>query len=157
DKLVFADLKTADAGELEAGLAFEAGADLVTVMGVADDDTIRGAVAAGAKYGKSVVADMIAVTEGRVGRVREVAEGGVSVVESHAGLDEQARPECPIAKLLDDGREAGVPFSIAGGVGPDTIGAVRQAGATVAVAGSAIYNAPDPAEAASQLRKRANT
>ncbi|KID27907.1 Orotidine 5'-phosphate decarboxylase / HUMPS family, partial [Prauserella sp. Am3] len=25
DKLVFADLKTADAGELEAGLAFEAG------------------------------------------------------------------------------------------------------------------------------------
>ncbi len=34
DKLVFADLKTADAGELEAELAFEAGADLVTVMGV---------------------------------------------------------------------------------------------------------------------------
>ncbi|TWH20548.1 3-hexulose-6-phosphate synthase [Prauserella rugosa] len=157
DKLVFADLKTADAGELEAGLAFEAGADLVTVMGVADDDTIRGAVAAGAKYGKSVVADMIAVTEGRVGRIREVAKLGVSFVEIHAGLDEQARPDYTIEKLLDDGREAGVPFSIAGGVGPDTIGAVRQAGATVAVAGSAIYNAPDPAEAASQLRKRANT
>ncbi|TWH20528.1 3-hexulose-6-phosphate synthase [Prauserella rugosa] len=157
DKLVFADLKTADAGELEAGLAFEAGADLVTVMGVADDDTIRGAVAAGAKYGRSVVADMIAVTEGRVGRIREVAKLGVSFVEIHAGLDEQARPDYTIEKLLDDGREAGVPFSIAGGVGPDTIGAVRQAGATVAVAGSAIYNAPDPAEAASQLRKRANT
>lgn len=156
DKLVFADLKTADAGELEAQLAFEAGADLVTVMGVADDDTIRGAVAAGAKYGKSVVADMIAVTEGRVARIREVAKLGVSFVEIHAGLDEQARPDYTIEKLLADGREAGVPFSIAGGVGPDTIGAVRKAGATVAVAGSAIYSAADPAEAASQLRKLAN-
>ena len=49
DKLVFADLKTADAGELEATLAFEAGADLITVMGAADDDTVRGAVSAGSR------------------------------------------------------------------------------------------------------------
>lgn len=48
-----------------------------------------------------------------------------------------------------------MPFSIAGGVGPDTIGAVREAGATVAVAGGAIYNAPDPGVAARELRKRA--
>lgn len=156
DKLVFADLKTADAGELEAALAFEAGADLVTVMGTADDDTVRGAVAAGAKYGKSVVADMITVVQGRVARIREVSKLGVSFVEIHAGLDEQARPGYSIDTLLADGREAGVPFSIAGGVGPDSIGSVREAGATVAVAGGAIYNAPDPGVAARELRKRAN-
>ena len=54
DKLVFADMKTADAGALEAELAFDAGADLVTVMGAVDDATIRGAVVAvagGAIYG----------------------------------------------------------------------------------------------------------
>ena len=34
DKEVFADLKTADAGFLEADIAFSAGADLVTVLGV---------------------------------------------------------------------------------------------------------------------------
>ncbi len=116
DKLVFADLKTADAGELEAGLAFEAGADLVTVMGAVDDDTVRGAVAAGRKYGKQVVADMISVVDGRVARIREVAKLGVSFVEIHAGLDEQARPGYSIERLLEDGRLAGVPFSIAGGV-----------------------------------------
>ncbi|MEV5367604.1 orotidine 5'-phosphate decarboxylase / HUMPS family protein, partial [Streptomyces cellulosae] len=155
DKLVFADLKTADAGELEATLAFEAGADLITVMGAADDDTVRGAVSAGRKYGKSVVADMIAVVDGRVERIREVAELGVTFVEIHAGLDEQARPGYTIDTLLEDGRRAGVPFSIAGGVGIGTIASVREAGATVAVAGGAIYNAPDPAAAAYELKKRA--
>ena len=155
DKLVFADLKTADAGELEATLAFEAGADLITVMGAADDDTVRGAVSAGRKYGKSVVADMIAVVDGRVERIREVAELGVTFVEIHAGLDEQARPGYTIDTLLEDGRRAGVPFSIAGGVRSDTIASVREAGATVAVAGGAIYNAPDPAAAAYELKKRA--
>ncbi|WP_246412856.1 3-hexulose-6-phosphate synthase, partial [Amycolatopsis dendrobii] len=153
DKLVFADLKTADAGELEATLAFEAGADLVTVMGAADDDTVRGAVAAGRKYGKEVVADMISVTEGRVARIREVAKLGVSFVEIHAGLDEQARPGYSIDTLLADGREAGVAFSIAGGVKAATIGLVKDAGAAVAVVGGGIYNAPDPAAAARELRR----
>lgn len=155
DKLVFADLKTADAGELEAAMAFEAGADLVTVMGAADDDTVRGAVAAGRKYGKEVVADMITVVEDRVARIREVAKHGVAFVEIHAGLDEQARPGYTIDTLLEDGRQAGVPFSIAGGIKTDTIAAVRDAGATVAVAGGAIYNAPNPTTAAQQLKKHA--
>jgi 3-hexulose-6-phosphate synthase len=155
DKLVFADLKTADAGALEAEMAFEAGADLVTVMGAVDDDTVRGAVAAGEKYGKQVVADMISVVDGRVARIREVAKLGVSFVEIHAGLDEQARPGYSIDQLLNDGREAGVPFSIAGGVKADTIASVREAGAVVAVAGGAIYNAADPGAAAAELKKRA--
>jgi 3-hexulose-6-phosphate synthase len=155
DKLVFADLKTADAGALEAELAFEAGADLVTVMGAVDDDTVRGAVAAGEKHGKQVVADMISVVDGRVDRIREVAKLGVSFVEIHAGLDEQARPGYSIQQLIDDGREAGVPFSIAGGVKADTIGSVREAGAVVAVAGGAIYSAADPGAAAAELKNRA--
>ncbi|NKQ57882.1 3-hexulose-6-phosphate synthase, partial [Amycolatopsis sp. K13G38] len=37
----------------------------------------------------------------------------------------------------------------------DTIASVRQAGATVAVAGGAIYNATDPGAAAKELKKRA--
>lgn len=157
DKLVFADLKTADAGELEAELAFAAGADLVTVMGAADDDTVRGAVAAGRKYGKDVVADMITVVDNRVARIREVSKLGVSFVEIHAGLDEQARPGYTIQALIDDGQEAGVPFSIAGGITIDTIASVRAAGATVAVAGGAIRSAADPAAAANALKSRSSS
>ncbi|WP_243795123.1 3-hexulose-6-phosphate synthase [Saccharopolyspora gloriosae] len=154
DKLVFADMKTADAGELEADLAFAAGADLVTVMGAADDDTVRGAVAAGKKHGKDVVADMITIVEGRVSRIREVSKMGVSFVEIHAGLDEQARPGYTIERLVEDGRQAGVPFSIAGGITAETIAAVQDAGAVVAVAGGAIRSAEDPAAAAKALKSR---
>ena len=63
DKLVFADMKTMDAGELEANLAFEAGADIMTVLGTAGDSTIAGAVKSGKAHGKAVVADMIGVAD----------------------------------------------------------------------------------------------
>ena len=57
EKIVFADLKTMDAGELEADIAFKAGADLVTVLGSADDSTIAGAVKAAKAHNKGVVVD----------------------------------------------------------------------------------------------------
>ena len=62
DKIVFADLKTMDAGELEADIAFAAGADLVTVLGTAGNSTIIGAVAAATKHGKGIVVDLIGVS-----------------------------------------------------------------------------------------------
>jgi 3-hexulose-6-phosphate synthase len=151
DKEVFADMKTADAGFLEADIAFAAGADIVTVLGAAGDATIKGAVEAGVKHGKKVVADLIGV-ENRVERAREVVKLGINFVEIHAGLDEQAQPGYTVQALLDDGKIAGVPFSVAGGVKADTIAAVRDAGAAVAVAGGAIYGAADPAFAAKALR-----
>lgn len=156
DKEVFADLKTADAGYLEADIAFAAGADIVTVLGSAGDATVKGAVEAGRKHGKKVVADLIGVVD-RVERARELSKLGVAFVELHAGLDEQAQPGYTIQTLLDDGKIAGVAFSIAGGVKVDTIAAVRAAGADVAVAGGAIYSADDPAAAAKALREALNS
>lgn len=63
DKTVFADLKTADAGALEAQIAFDAGADLVTVLGSADDSTIVGAVGVAKEKGKGIVVDLIGVED----------------------------------------------------------------------------------------------
>lgn len=152
DKLVFADLKTADTGALEAEMAFNAGADLVTVMGAVDDSTIKGAVEAAKKAGKKVVVDTIGVKD-CVQRAKEVTAFGVAFVELHAGLDEQAQPGYNVQKLIGEGREAQVPFSIAGGVNLDTIKDVVAAGAAVAVAGGAIYGAQDPAAAAKALKE----
>ncbi|CDO29033.1 3-hexulose-6-phosphate synthase [Mycolicibacterium porcinum] len=151
DKQVLADMKTADAGFLEADLAFAAGADLVTVLGTAGDPTVRGAVEAAEKHGKAVVADLIGVPN-RVERAQQVVKLGVAFVELHAGLDEQAQPGYSVQTLLDDGQIAGVPFAVAGGVNVTSIAAVRAAGAEVAVAGGAIYGADDPAGAAAELK-----
>ncbi|OUM44707.1 3-hexulose-6-phosphate synthase [Arthrobacter sedimenti] len=152
DKLVFADMKTMDAGELEADIAFKAGADLMTVLGTADDSTIAGAVKAAKAHNKGVVVDLIGVAD-KVTRAQEVRALGAKFVEMHAGLDEQAKPGFDLNGLLKAGSEARVPFSVAGGVKLATIGAVQQAGAEVAVAGGAIYGADDPALAAKELRE----
>ena len=151
DKVVFADLKTMDAGELEADEAFKAGADLVTVLGVAGDSTIAGAVKAAKAHGKGIVVDLIGSPD-KAARAKQVVELGAEFVEMHAGLDEQAEDGFTFSTLLDAVREAGVPFSVAGGVTVDTIGSVQDAGADVAVAGAAIYGADDVAAAAAALR-----
>ena len=151
DKLVFADLKTMDAGELEADIAFTAGADLVTVLGAADDSTIAGAVKAAKAHNKGVVVDLIGIAD-KVTRAKEVRALGAKFVEMHAGLDEQAKPGYDLNGLLSAGEQARVPFSVAGGVNLTTIAAVQRAGAEVAVAGGAIYGATDPALAAKELR-----
>jgi 3-hexulose-6-phosphate synthase len=149
DKLIFADMKIADTGFLEAEIAFKAGADLVTVMGAVDDATVKGAVEAAAKYGRKVVVDTIGA--------KEVTAFGVAFVELHAGLDEQALPGYSVQTLISEGRLAKVPFSVAGGVNIDTIKDVVAAGADVAVAGGAIYGAEDPAAAAKALKEAINS
>jgi 3-hexulose-6-phosphate synthase len=151
DKIVLADLKTMDAGELEADIAFSAGADLVTVLGGAGDSTIAGAVKAAKKHGKGVVVDLIGVAD-KPARAKEVVALGAQFVEMHAGLDEQAEEGFTFANLLRDGEASGVPFSVAGGVNVASIAAVQQSGAVVAVAGSAIYSAENVGVAAEKLR-----
>ncbi|MCQ9155750.1 3-hexulose-6-phosphate synthase [Acidomonas methanolica] len=154
DKELFADLKTMDAGELEAKLAFEAGADSVGILGVANDATIAGAVKAARAFGRQVVVDLIGVpAPHRLTRIREMAALGVNRVEVHAGLDEQAIPGYNVVDLLKTVEGAELPLAVAGGVNLSSIGNVKNAGASVAVVGSGIYGAPDPAAAARALRE----
>ena len=152
DKKVFADFKTADAGALEAEMAFKAGADYITIVGAVDDATISGAVTKAKEYNRGVVVDTIGV-EDRVKRAQEVTKLGVEFVELHAGLDEQAKPGYSVQVLIDEASRAGVPVSIAGGVNINSIGDVKKSGAVVAVAGGAIYGAEDPAAAAKALKE----
>ena len=134
-------------------MAFGAGADLMTVLGAAGDSTVAGAVKAAKKHGKGVVADIIGV-KNKPERLKELAVLGVTLVELHAGLDEQAETGYSIDSLLAAGRGASIPFSIAGGINVDRIGQVEKAGAAIAVAGAAIYGASDPAAAAKALRDK---
>ena len=151
EKLVFADMKTMDAGELEADIAFKAGADLVSILGSADDSTIAGAVKAARAHNKGIVVDLIGVAD-KVTRAKEARALGAKFVEFHAGLDEQAKPGHDLGGLLKAGEEARVPFSVAGGVSLGTIAAVQRSGADVAVVGGSIHGAADPALAAKKFR-----
>jgi ribulose-phosphate 3-epimerase len=66
-------------------------------------------------------------------------------------------PKIAQARKAIDARNLDVALEVDGGIAPDTVGAVVAAGATVLVAGSAIFGDPDPAGAVKRLRAAAGS
>ena len=62
-KTIIADLKTLDTGALEVEIAAKAGADIVSISGLGDDDMISEAIRAGRKYGAKIMVDLLSVKD----------------------------------------------------------------------------------------------
>lgn len=153
DKKIVADMKTMDVGAFEVEIAAKAGADIVTVMGLADDSTITEAVAAGRKYGAEIMIDMINVPD-RVTRSKEVERLGVAYICLHMGIDTQMRGEAPPLEILREIVEkTSIPIAVAGGITAETAGDYVKAGATVVIVGGGILKATDIKEAAAAVKR----
>src|SRR5687768_2023233 len=61
--IVVADMKIMDTGGLETEMAIKAGAGVVTVLGAADDGTVREAVESARRYGGKVMLDLIGISD----------------------------------------------------------------------------------------------
>jgi 3-hexulose-6-phosphate synthase len=148
---ILVDLKTMDAGFYEAEPFYKAGADICTVLGTADIGTIKGVIDVANKYGKKAQVDLINVADKKT-RTQEVAKLGAHIIGVHTGLDQQAAGQTPFNDLaMVAGLNLGVEISVAGGVKAATTQQVKDAGATIIVAGAAIYGATDPAAAAAEI------
>jgi 3-hexulose-6-phosphate synthase len=150
--LLLVDLKTMDAGEYEASPFFEAGADIVTVLGVSGFPTIAGVIKAANKYNAEVQVDLINVPD-KAGCARESAKLGAQIIGVHTGLDAQAAGQTPFADLQLVAK-LGLPvrISVAGGIKQSTAQQVARSGAGIVVVGAAIYGAPNPGDAAREIR-----
>ena len=152
-KDVLADLKIMDAGEGEARLGFEAGASIVTVMGVAHDATIMGAVRAAAKFGGRIMADLMSVPL-PAQRARELEGLGCDLVCVHTATDTHQSGEHAfenVRKLRSKLSKALI--AVAGGIDVSTAAAACESGADILVVGSGIVKAEDPGEAARALHE----
>jgi len=148
---ILVDLKTMDAGFYEAEPFYKAGADICTVLGTADIGTIKGVIDVANKYGKKAQVDLINVADKKA-RTIEVAKLGAHIIGVHTGLDQQAAGQTPFNDLnMVAGLGLGVDISVAGGVKAATTQQVKDAGATIIVAGAAIYGAADPAAAVAEI------
>lgn len=151
---LLADLKIMDAGDEEATIAFEAGADLVTVMGAAHDNTVRGAVSAAKRYGGRAVVDMLQVSDIEA-RARELLALGSHYLCIHTAYDLQYSGGTPLAhlRLL---REAlpDAPLAAAGGIKLGTLDNVLDYRPEIIIVGGAITRAAQPAEIARQMHER---
>lgn len=149
---IIADTKTMDTGSFEVEIMAKAGADIVTVLGLADNSTIAEAVAAGKKYGAEIMVDMINVPD-RFERSKEVEALGISYICLHMGIDTQMRGEEPPLDLLKKIAEtSSVPIAVAGGITADNAGNFVRAGASIVIVGGGIIKSADIQKSAETVK-----
>lgn len=136
-----ADFKIMDAGEHEADIAFGAGADIVTVLACAEDQTIQGCLASAHRHGGRVMADLMGAP---ANRYCELDALGLHEVCVHTGVDRQGLDGDPLALLKDVGKHIHTPLAVAGGVNLDSLGSILDANPSVVIVGSAITTAKEP-------------
>ena len=89
DKLILADFKSPDVGGLEAKMAFDAGADMMTVIGGAALATVESALGAAKTAHKEMLMELTGVRD-ILARAKEWRQIGVERMVYHRGWDEQA-------------------------------------------------------------------
>ncbi len=155
-KKIIADTKTMDTGGFEVEIAAKSGADIITILGLADDSTISEAVMAARKYGAEVEIDMINVAD-KVKRSIEVEKLGVSYICLHMGIDQQMKgDEPPIDTLKKVVESTNIPIAVAGGITAENAGEYVKAGASIVIVGGGITKATDIRASAKALKDAMN-
>ena len=152
DNTIVADMKIMDAGRIEVEAAAKAGADIVTVLGAATDETVAECVLACRNYGAKLELDLIGVAD-PVRRARRAEELGVDFIGVHCAIDEQMRGKTAFDTLKKIRKAVTVPIAVAGGINSETVSAAARSGADILIVGGAITKAVSPSKAAAGLKK----
>ena len=138
---VLADLKIMDAADYEVSQAVKFGADITTILGVAEDASIKAAIDEAHKHNKELLVDMIAVQDIEK-RAKELDEMGADYIAVHTGYDLQAQGQSPLENLrkvksvIKNSKVA-----VAGGIKPDTIESIVSEDPDLVIVGGEIGRA----------------
>lgn len=150
---VLADLKIMDAAGYEVMKASEAGADIITILGAAEDASIKGAVEEAKKLGKQILVDMIAVKDLK-GRAQELDALGVDYICVHTGYDLQAEGQNPFEALrIIKSVVKNAKTAVAGGIKLETLPEVIQANPDLVIVGGGITSKGDKKATAAEMQK----
>ncbi|AMR11312.1 3-hexulose-6-phosphate synthase [Bacillus licheniformis] len=150
---VLADLKIMDAAGYEVMKASEAGADIITILGAAEDMSIKGAVEEAKAQGKKILVDMIGIKDIE-SRAAELDELGVDYICVHTGYDLQAIGQNSFADLMTIKNVVkNAKTAIAGGIKLDTLPEVVKLKPDLIIVGGGIANQDDKAAAAAKMKQ----
>ncbi|MBE1444903.1 3-hexulose-6-phosphate synthase [Paenibacillus sp. OAS669] len=150
---VLADLKVMDAAGYEVMKASEAGADIVTILGAAEDMTIKGAVEEAKKQGKKILIDMISVKD-LAQRAQEVDAFGVDYICVHTGYDLQAVGKNSFEDLRTiKAVVKHAKTAVAGGIKLSTLPEVIQAQPDLIIVGGGITGEDNKQAVAAEMQK----
>ena len=139
-----ADLKTMDGAGLEGEMMFQAGADMVVVMGQAHDASIIAQVDMAKRYAKKVMCDVMLCPD-KPERARRAEELGVDYIIVHTGFDERnLEPErTPLQDLAAVVDVVSIPVQAVGGLSVEQALQTLEMGAEIVVFGAPLVIASD--------------
>ncbi|MBO4219020.1 MAG: orotidine 5'-phosphate decarboxylase [Erysipelotrichaceae bacterium] len=153
-KTVLADAKIMDAGRFEADKCFDAGADIVTVLGVANDLTVAGALESARNHGGRLMVDMIEAHPFEK-RVSDMELLGVDIICVHTAFDVKSTGKDSLAELrLTNEIVSKAQIALAGGITPENLHSAIETGADIVVVGTAIISASDRLAVARSLKEQ---
>ena len=158
NKLVCADLKTADAGYLEVRMAAQSKADIVTVLADAYDITIKEALRAAYEFQVEIIVDLI-MSRIPSKRLTEIInlnykDTKIHYALVHSGLDRQASRRAPLSELESISLIQNHPrLAVAGGIRVDDISQLLAYPLDIIIIGGGITRAENPSNAAEKIQK----
>ncbi|MEB3355291.1 MAG: orotidine 5'-phosphate decarboxylase / HUMPS family protein [Synechococcales bacterium] len=157
EKLISAHMKTVCHGGLEANMAFQAGADFTTVLAVASNSTIAGALSSARKHNRTIVADMRLVPNLKK-RAKELEEMGVTHLMLNCNLEDDFRSLTAetIKSLASLRQSTSATLMAAGAINYHVIPQLKTLGVDIAVFGAVIYASSSAREVARQIRQVTN-
>ncbi len=152
DHTILADMKTVDTGAMEVEMAAKAGADIVILLGSADDATILDSVRASRKYGVKLMADLISTNE-PVTRAQQLENLGIDYINVHVGIDQQMVGKNPMDILKDIADKVNIPIAVAGGMDAKTCAQAVKFGADIVIVGGNITRSSNVTKSARAIRE----
>jgi len=147
-----ADMKTMDVGRIEVESAAKAGADVVIVLGLACDSTIRECIEAGRHYGAKIMVDLLEV-DALLERAKEVERMGADYIGLHTSIDEQMEGKISFEGVRTIAGKIGIPIAVAGGVNSENAHEAVEAGANIIIVGGAIIKSVDAKKATVEIKR----
>ncbi len=154
DKLILADFKTPDVGGIEATMAFDSGADMLTVMGASADATIKSALEVTRKRGKEMLMELTGIRD-IMARATEWRAMGVDWLVYHREMDAQAAGRQWTEEDKDIIRSLmnmGYKITVTGGITNENLSFFADLPVSVVICGRGIRENADPRAAAHQMR-----
>ena len=157
DKLILADFKSADGGEIEAFIAHKHGANFATVLGSAPKATIQSSLDYTLKHeGIETIMELTGVTN-ILEKAVEWRDMGVERITYHLGYDEEkynrkwAQSDLDtIGKLI----ELGYKVTVTGGIKYDLLPFFKDYPISIFICGRSVSQADDPIKSIISIQER---
>ena len=150
---VLADLKIMDAGLLEAQIGFDAGADIVTVLGLASKKTLSSVKQTAVKNSRKVMVDMI--NHPYPEKIwNELMNMEMDFCCLHTANDDTKDGETPLNDLKRFyNSHGGKNIAVAGGLNPDMIRKINSFHPEIVIVGGYIANSRNHRDALAEIHQ----